>query len=121
MKNILLVFAGGGAGSVIRYLVSTFFTCTPNSFPLATFIVNVSGSLLIGILMGIFIHDAAIQENWKLLLVTGFCGGFTTFSAFSKESFLMIQNQQWSMCIMYVMLSVILCIVATALGFLAVK
>lgn len=121
MKNILLVFAGGGAGSVIRYLVGTFFATASNSFPLATFIVNISGSLLIGILMGIFIHDSAVQENWKLLLVTGFCGGFTTFSAFSKESFLMIQNQQWSMFIMYVILSIILCVGATALGFIVAK
>lgn len=113
----MLVFLGGGVGSALRYLLSTFFSPAANSFPYATFIVNIAGSLLIGVLMGVFINDSAIQQNWKVLLITGFCGGFTTFSAFSKESFVMIQQQQFGMLTLYVLMSIIVCIAATATGF----
>ena len=121
MKNMLLVFLGGGIGSALRYLVSTFFVLSANAFPMATFMVNIIGSLLIGILMAIFLDHSGVQENWKLLLITGFCGGFTTFSAFSKESFMMIQNQQWPTLALYILLSILVCIGATALGFYLAK
>ena len=121
MKNILLVFVGGGIGSVFRYVLSTFFTASANTFPYATLIVNISGSLLIGILTGIFISESAANESWKLLLIAGFCGGFTTFSAFSKESFVMIQQQQYGMLALYVLLSVVVCIGAAATGFFIAK
>ena len=116
MKNILLVFLGGGSGSIIRYLLSLPFASNTKSFPFPTFIVNIIGCAFIGILLSVFMKENS-NENWKLFLITGFCGGFTTFSAFSKESFIMIQNQQWGMFILYAILSVVLCIGATALGY----
>ncbi|MCC7030743.1 MAG: fluoride efflux transporter CrcB [Chitinophagaceae bacterium] len=117
MKNMLLVFAGGGLGSVIRYLVSTLFTTTATAFPYATFIVNIAGSLMIGLLMGLFMKEAPASENWKLFMITGFCGGFTTFSAFSKESVIMLLQQQYNMLAVYLLLTLLLCIGATALGY----
>lgn len=121
MKNLLLVFAGGGIGSVLRYIIGTFMSSTPNSFPWATFTVNAVGSCLIGLFMGLFMHETEFAQNWKLLLITGFCGGFTTFSAFSKESFNLIQQEQWGILSVYILLTVVICIGATALGFVITR
>ncbi|MBK7587874.1 MAG: CrcB family protein [Bacteroidetes bacterium] len=63
---MLFVFLGGGVGSVIRYIVSTFFVVSSNAFPFATFIVNIMGSFIIGLLMGYFIQDTAEQQTWKI-------------------------------------------------------
>ena len=117
MKNRILVFIGGGIGSVCRFLINSISTISQPIFPFPTFLVNLFGSLLIGIFMGLLMDSNPTSENWKLLLISGFCGGFTTFSAFSKESFEMIQNQQWSTLSLYVLLSLAVCIGATALGF----
>lgn len=121
MKNLLLVFAGGGIGSVLRYIIGTFMSSTPNSFPWATFTVNAVGSCLIGLFMGLFMYETEFAQNWKLLLITGFCGGFTTFSAFSKESFNLIQQEQWGILSVYILLTVVICIGATALGFVITR
>lgn len=85
MKQALLVFLGGGAGSVLRFLISK--TLNPLwIIPLGTFLVNIAGSLLIGIILGLGLRQEFLSPNATLLLATGFCGGFTTFSAFSYEN-----------------------------------
>lgn len=85
MKQVLLVFLGGGAGSVLRFLISK--TLNPLwIIPLGTFLVNIAGSLLIGIILGLGLRQEFLSPNATLLLATGFCGGFTTFSAFSYEN-----------------------------------
>ena len=86
MKQVLLVFIGGGVGSALRYLVGKFLKMPASGFPWSTFSVNVLGSLIIGILMGVTLKNSALSENQTLLLITGLCGGFTTFSAFAYEN-----------------------------------
>ena len=82
-RNFLLVGAGGAAGSMARYGVGYVFSkLTTSSFPLATFTINVVGSLLIGILFGLSARNQWLQMGGMLLLASGFCGGFTTFSTF---------------------------------------
>ena len=118
MKNILYVFLGGGIGSVLRYLL--FLLIPSTIFPFATFAVNIAGSFLIGLLAGLYGMSASMQSSHHgllLFLATGLCGGFTTFSTFSKESFGLMQQQQWGLFFVYVFLSVMLCIGGTALGF----
>ena len=88
MREILFVAAGGALGSVGRYLVSKMVA---TSFPWGTFAVNILGSLLIGLLTGFF-NRGALSPEMKLLFVTGFCGGFTTFSTFANESFNMLKG-----------------------------
>ncbi len=85
MKQVLLVFLGGGAGSVLRFLISRNLNLL-TGIPLGTFVVNITGSLLIGLILGLGIKEEVLSPNTSLLLATGFCGGFTTFSAFSFEN-----------------------------------
>lgn len=113
IREILTVGLGGALGSILRYLISTVMLAgyTIAGFPLGTFTVNVLGSLLIGILM------ALLQEKtWSLLLVVGFCGGFTTFSTFSADTFKLIRMGDWSAAPLYIGLSLVVCVVCTACG-----
>ncbi len=85
MKSLLLVFLGGGIGSMLRYVLSKTLNDYFQHFFLGTFLVNSIGCLLIGFLMGLSLKENLISQNHTLLLVTGFCGGFTTFSTFAFE------------------------------------
>ena len=79
MKQVLLVFLGGGIGSALRYAIGRIFNTSSAGYPWGTFSVNIIGSLLIGVFMGIALKNNNLSENQTLLLVTGLCGGFTTF------------------------------------------
>lgn len=117
IKNILLVGLGGGIGSILRYLTSYFTIKSYNgSFPLSTFIVNVTGCFLIGILMGFLVKSNTLQEELRLLLTVGFCGGFTTFSAFSYENLKLWQDGNYLVLFSYVCLSVVLGVAMVWLG-----
>lgn len=120
IKNLLYIFLGGGAGSVLRFLISNYTqkTVNINNFPLGTFLVNVIGCFLIGWLTAYFVK---VDSYLKFLLVTGFCGGFTTFSAFSAENFSLWQSGNYGMLILYILLSVIVGFGAVYLGLQLVK
>ena len=112
IKNLLFVALGGAVGSIGRYLISKYFDC---SFPWATLTVNILGSLLIGILTGL-IAKGTLSPEMKLLLVTGFCGGFTTFSTFANESFTMLKAADYLSVALYAGASVVIGILAVFLG-----
>lgn len=86
MKNILLVFLGGGAGSVVRYMMSRYLHSGADGIPYGTFVANILGSLIIGVLLGWTARNAVLSPQGSLLLATGFCGGMTTFSTFAYEN-----------------------------------
>ena len=92
MKAILFVFLGGGTGSVLRYLIGKLLNSDLNGIPYGTFIANIIGSLLIGIILGLASKENIISQNHILLLATGFCGGFTTFSTFAYENHLFLKS-----------------------------
>lgn len=111
-NNILLVGLGGAAGSILRYLCQRSLNL---NFPYGTLLVNISGCLLIGILWGLFTRH--IDEQRRLLLVTGFCGGFTTFSTFTYEGVQMLTENRWVIFALYTTLSIVLGLLATYLGY----
>ena len=118
LKNTILVGLGGMTGSVFRYLASYFIR--HESFPYATFTVNIAGSLLIGLIMGV----ASRQEgfaNWRLFLAIGVCGGFTTFSAFAWENFQLLSQQRYGAFVMYTGTSLVLGLSAVTLGYWLTK
>ena len=117
MKPYFFVALGSALGGVLRYWMSHFIhTRWVYGFPVAILSVNVLGCLAIGIVMGI---STRINPSpaWQWFLVTGLCGGFTTFSAFSYEAWLLFRTGELTQAVLYVGLSVISCIVATVLGF----
>ena len=107
IRNLLLVALGGAVGSVLRYLLSGINT----SFPWGTFAVNILGSLLIGLLVGL-VSKGVLSPEMKLLMVTGFCGVFTTFSTFVNESFGMMKDGDVLQMALYVGVSVVIGILA---------
>lgn len=117
LKNILFIGLGGGIGSICRYVMDLAIgKWIDASFPWGTFVINVLGSLLIGLFLGMF-DKSIFNDTSKLLLITGFCGGFTTFSAFSSENVNLILAGQWLTAIAYSALSVVLGIAAVWLGY----
>ena len=105
---MLIVFLGGGVGSVLRYLTSAVTGKYYNgSFPLATLLVNVTGCLIIGAVTGLYLKNNMTNPDTRLLLVAGFCGGFTTFSAFAQENINLIQMNQFGMAVLYTVMSVL--------------
>ena len=116
MKQVLLVFVGGGVGSALRYVVGTFLKTVSSGFPWGTFSVNVIGSLLIGIFMGIVLKNSSFSENQTLLLITGFCGGFTTFSAFAYENQVFLKEGDLTNFFIYTLGSIGVGIMAVFLG-----
>ena len=90
IKDIILVGIGSGIGGICRYLISLAMTQARNGFPWGTFTVNIAGCLLIGILWGVTSRFQNVSPSFSLFLMVGFCGGFTTFSTFSKEGLTML-------------------------------
>jgi fluoride exporter len=119
MKEILLVGLGGFVGSVLRYLVSKLnVTWQVLAIPMGTLTVNILGSLLIGLLVGLSAKSNLISNELRLLLMVGFCGGFTTFSSFTYENLILMQNGQFLTVILYTTLSILLGFLAVYLGYI---
>lgn len=117
IRNILAVGAGSFIGGAARYLVSLAMKGIGKGFPWATLTVNLVGCLMIGLLWGILSRNATETTTWGLFLTVGLCGGFTTFSTFSKEALTMLHTgQTWGFAT-YIALSVIAGIALVALGY----
>lgn len=121
-QGFLLVGLGGGIGSGFRFLTSQiaekYFQA---AFPYATFTANILGSLLIGILLGLSARGELIGQNYKLLFITGFCGGFTTFSAFASENISLFQSGNHFTALLYSGATIFTGLFAVWLGLWLVK
>ncbi len=121
LKTILAVGAGSFMGGAGRYLVSLTMKGISKGFPWATLAVNLVGCFLIGLLWGVFSKNGAEGSNWALFLTVGLCGGFTTFSTFSKEALVMLQGGNiWELA-GYVAISVVAGIALVAFGYSLVR
>ena len=122
LKSFLIVGLGGGAGSMLRYAVQRLFNVQGAAvFPTATLIVNISGCFLIGILWGLLSRSLTLNEEMKLLLMTGFCGCFTTFSAFTLEGIGLLKENKTALFVIYLTASVVGGLLATFIGIRMIK
>lgn len=120
INDLFLIFIGGGIGSVFRYLTNLFFSkiyfIKLQSVLLGTLTVNIIGSLILGFAFSFFMNKLGIPNNIKLAISVGFCGGLTTFSTFSLETYNLIKNGEILYSIVYVILNVLICVLMIALG-----
>ena len=117
MRILFIIGAGGFLGTMARYLVQQGVSkMLPIVFPYGTLIVNIAGCFLIGVFYTLTSKENAFTPDWRLFLTTGFCGGFTTFSTFTYETYNLFREEQYLYLSIYVAASIILSILATFAG-----
>lgn len=122
LKSILIVGLGGFIGTVARFLTSRYFQENIASvFPWSTFSINIIGSLLIGIFYGISEKGDFLSPDFRLFLTVGICGGFTTFSTFSNDAFLLLKQEEWFRFAFYTSMSFFLGLLAVYIGRIIIK
>ncbi len=121
-QNILIVGIGGAIGSIARFLLSKLvYDIHPQVFPFGTFLVNLSGCFLIGVFYALAAKGNILSAELRLLLTTGLCGGFTTFSAFAYENIVLLKLGHFTFSFIYAAASVILGTAATWVGMMLIK
>ena len=121
MKQIVLVFIGGGFGSALRFLIGKWLNTSESEFPYGTFTANILGSFLIGIILGLAMRNNGISQSQTLLLATGFCGGFTTFSSFAYENQAFLKSGDFTNFAVYTITSFLLSFLAVFVGLYLTK
>ena len=117
VMNILIIGLGGFVGAVSRYGLALWIGQRwGRSFPLGTFVINVSGSFLIGLLMTLMAERFTVNPQWRLLLVVGFLGAYTTFSTFEYETGALLKDGEWTFAMLNIILSVVVGFIALKLG-----
>ena len=121
MKQLVLVFIGGGFGSVLRFTISKYVNDANTGIPYGTLLANVLGSLLIGIILGLADKNHLITHNHTLLFATGFCGGLTTFSTFAFENQVFLKTGDFLHFAIYTFTTFIIGFLAVFLGVFIIK
>lgn len=115
---LFAIALGGATGTLLRYAIGVALAPATSRFPVATLLINVSGSFLIGWFAE---YPGLVNPTLRVALIVGLCGGFTTFSAFSLETLRLIERGDFARAALYVVASVLLCLAATALGIAAAR
>ncbi len=121
MKQLLLVFIGGGFGSSLRYVVGKYLNSSETGIPYGTFAANILGSLIIGIVLGMALKNNSLTSNTVTFIAVGFCGGFTTFSTFAYENHIFLKSGDFMSFAMYTIGSFIIGFAAVFFGLWVVK
>ncbi len=122
LKMIFIIGTGSFVGGVSRFLISRMIhNYFVSGFPVGTLSVNIIGCMIIGFVYGISEHSNFLHPDWRIFLTIGFCGGFTTFSAFASENVVMIQDRNFILFALYTGLSVFFGILSTYLGIMAAR
>ena len=122
MLNYLLVFIGGGVGSTLRHTINVACArCFGTAFPYHTFIINITGSIVMGLIAGYLAFKGEASQPWRLFLMTGVLGGYTTFSAFSLDAALLYERGEIGLALFYVLGSVVLSIAGLFAGLALVR
>ena len=122
LKTLIIIGLGGFIGTIARYLISRYFQLNVSSmFPWGTFIINILGCLLIGIIYGLTEKGDFLSTEFRLFLTVGICGGFTTFSTFSYEALLLLRQEEWIRFAFYTSFSLFLGLLAVYAGKVSVK
>ncbi|WP_417860203.1 fluoride efflux transporter CrcB [Winogradskyella sediminis] len=121
MKQLIFVFLGGGFGSVLRFIIGKWLNNSETGIPYGTFVANIIGSLLIGIILGLAAKNDTLSQSQTLLLATGFCGGFTTFSTFAYENHVFLKSGDFMSFAIYTVASFVVGFLAVFLGMWLVK
>ena len=117
MKELALIFAGGGLGSIVRFLLGRWITGLHQiNFPFGTLVVNIVACFILGFIVGLADHKQVMSADMRVFWAIGFCGGFSTFSTFSYETLQLFQQPAVGSGLLYVVASVALCVGATLLG-----
>jgi CrcB protein len=120
--NYLLVFIGGGLGSTLRHIINVASArILGTAFPYHTFIINITGSTVMGLIAGYLAFKGEASQPWRLFLMTGILGGYTTFSAFSLDAVLLYERGETGLALLYVLGSVVLSIMGLVGGLALVR
>jgi len=120
--SYLLVFVGGGLGATLRHFINVFCArCMGTGFPWGTFIINISGSTVMGLIAGYLAFKGEASQAWRLFLMTGVLGGYTTFSAYSLDAALLYERGELMLAALYVVGSVVLSIIGLFAGLALVR
>ena len=110
MKQLIIVFVGCGLGSLARYVVTKIFAGRLANFPYSTLTSNVLSCLIMGLFLGYFLQKSTMNDNLKLFVITGFCGGFSTYSTYTLETINLYKDNQVGLAILNILINFILCV-----------
>ncbi len=116
MSKLFAIFIGGGLGSLVRFYIGTRWNVSTDQFPVGTFLANIISSFILGIFIAYYIAHPDWKVNYRLLLMTGFCGGFSTFSTFSGEIVVMLKDDHLGLAFIYMGISLLSGLLAIYLG-----
>jgi len=111
MKEIIAIFVGGGSGSLFRYFFGKWIVPFSTPFPFSTFLSNLVACVIFGVVTGLAYQKIEMNETYKRLVLTGFCGGLSTFSTFNFEMFHLIKSGNIAMALLYLVLSIVVCFI----------